>query len=162
MAGAILQNQKVLATAPLHISVDGAANKVWEELPGKYKSGELEKFLLRLETKGAELRAFLAIKNYKALDCPGLDVNERPELVEMPEEDVVELAKAMAESIIDLAGHEKELMKIYAQSHTYADAVKLQNELANPKGDQRSRQDDEWLAHSPSPHHGGCRGTATT
>jgi len=133
LAGVILQNQKVLATAPLHISVDGAANKVWEELSGKYKSEELEKFLLRLETKGAELRAFLAIKNYKALDRPGLDVNERPELVEMPEEDVVELAKAMAESIIDLAGHEKELMKIYAQSHTYADAVKLQNELANRK-----------------------------
>lgn len=131
--GALTQDQMCLVTGPLNIAVDNAANKVWEELEPKYKSGTSEKFLMRVETKGAELRAFLAVKNYKDLQLQSDDVDERPVLNEMKTEDAVELAKHMAESIRDVEANRKELEELWTKCNDYSKAVRIQSDNAARK-----------------------------
>lgn len=135
LIGAVIQNYKILAVAPLNIAVDNAANKFYELLPAKYKVGNQEKFFLRLETKGAEFRAYIAIKDYRNLDREDLHFSERPTFIESPEDavDPADLATAWAESISDWKNYNDELAVLWKKSSDYAKAIKTQSKLAARK-----------------------------
>ena len=81
--------------------MDNRANAIWALLPDKYKFGEEKKYFMWLETKGSELRAYLAIRDCTSLTAS--DADEMPAFQELPEVDEAELKEAMTESIHNYA-----------------------------------------------------------